>query len=260
MQATMTPTVRLFVVVAVVMLAPLFISGVEGSVSRTFNEACAVWNARALYQSQPTPQWLGSSLDCATGGPGVMQELVPENVLDQFNLYRTLAGLPNVTLNGTKSDGAQAAAWWDAALIQAGGCDPNNLDQCWANTSSPCYTEDRQTRASSIHLHQVRLGGTYFDVASILEAGYHDIVLYPETTSIGIGMYGNETGVNGNFTGFSCQTIDAAGAPSSPNRRDTTSGWYAYPPDGVLEVSAMSGLRMWKFVTQAPLGTFSNRD
>jgi hypothetical protein len=133
---------------------------------------------------------------------GGVQELVPENVLDQFNLYRTLAGLPNVTLNGTKSDDAQAAAWWDAALstsftprscsvphvpaliaigwalwlpVQAGGCDPNNLDQCWANTSSPCYTEDRQTRASSIHLHQVRLGGTYFDVASILEAGYYDI-------------------------------------------------------------------------------------
>ncbi len=45
-----------------------------------------------------------------------MQTLVSENVLDQFNLYRMLAGLPNVTLNGTKSDDAQAAAWWDAAL------------------------------------------------------------------------------------------------------------------------------------------------
>ncbi len=37
------------------------------------------------------------------------------------------------------------------------------------------------------------------------------------------------------------------------NQRTTTPVWYAYPPDGVLEVSAMSGLRMWKFITQATL-------
>jgi hypothetical protein len=130
-----------------------------------------------------------------------MQALVSENVLDQFNLYRTLAGMPNVTLNVTKSTDAQAAAWWDAALstsftprscsaptpgthfhwmafglpVQAGGCDPNNLELCWANTSSPCYTEGRQMLASNIHLHQVRLGGTYFDVASILEATSYDV-------------------------------------------------------------------------------------
>merc|ERR1711974_564924 len=99
-----------------------------------------------------------------------MQEHVSENVLSQFNLYRTLAGMPNVTLNATKSEDAQAAAWWDAALIQTGGCDPNNLEQCWANMSSPCYNEEREALASQIHLHQVRLGGAYFDVASILEA------------------------------------------------------------------------------------------
>ena len=42
--------------------------------------------------------------------------------------------------------------------------------------------------------------------------------LNPETTSLGLGMFGNETGVYQNYTGFSCQTIDAAGAPSVPNR------------------------------------------
>ena len=72
MQAT-TPTARLFVVVAVLLLmAPLFISSVEGGVSRTFNEACTVWNARARYQNQSTPQWIPGSLDC-TADPGGMQ-------------------------------------------------------------------------------------------------------------------------------------------------------------------------------------------
>jgi hypothetical protein len=61
------------VVAVLLLMAPLFISGVAGGVSRTFNEACTVWNARARYQNQTTPQWITDSLDCTIGGPGGMQ-------------------------------------------------------------------------------------------------------------------------------------------------------------------------------------------
>jgi len=59
-----------------------------------------------------------------------------------------------------------------------------------------------------------------------------------------------------NYTGFSCQTLNAAGAPQAPNRRVTE--WYAYPPDGVLEVSAMAGLSWWTFVTPVLLDASTN--
>jgi hypothetical protein len=54
-------------------MAPLFISSVEGGVSRTFNEACTVWNARARYQNQSTPKWIPGSLDCTAADTGGMQ-------------------------------------------------------------------------------------------------------------------------------------------------------------------------------------------
>ncbi|ELR22193.1 uncharacterized protein ACA1_126740 [Acanthamoeba castellanii str. Neff] len=215
----MQSTERFLLLVVLVAAALLW---ADAAVPRSYSDACALWDARYRPDTQNLPQWTGAHVDnsrCDQAGDQA-------NVLGQLNWYRGVAGLPNVTANATKHSQAQAVVW--AYILQR------------------CITIELVDWSQQIRLANVSALNPLFDVSGAYLYNYPQEILNPELTDIGVGTFGNQTLAPGVGQALHMRTnATTALAPSA-------SAWFAFPPDGVMEIAALKTPH-WQFATTQPL-------
>lgn len=172
---------------------------------------CARW--RSDYPIRAEGEWTGSSSACQPGdflAPG------PTNTLRQVNLYRFLAGLPEVTVDADKSEAAQACALMMHANRDIQHTVPDDWS-CW--TALGKGAAGLSNLATTAAVESIDLYMTDQDVDNL---GHRRWLLSNSLGPIGIGS----------TSSFSCLHVLSGDG-------DARARWVAWPPPGDVPYQMM---------------------
>lgn len=171
----------------------------------------------SLFNTQYTPAlqvpvgWTGSVAGCV---PGVTSAAFEAATIQMANYFRTMVGLPTVTLDPTRTAAAQAAA----LIMAAQGDLSHTPPQTWA-----CWTQAGADAANRSNLYLGRSGASavagYMDDEGVPSLGHRRWILFPPQVQIGTGStdFTNALDVVGGF----------GPRPASPE-------YVAWPPPGFV--------------------------
>jgi hypothetical protein len=196
---------------------PGFFSGLGGDDddnddSSQSDDVCERWNDDREELSEGS--WSGSLETC---DPGDIDEQGRENALRMLNLYRFLAGLPEVVTDPVRDEKTQACA----LIMNANNQLSHNPPQSWA-----CWTADGAEAAGSSNI-AIAPGVMAVDLYMVdpgneTTLGHRRWILSNGLGPVGLGSTG----------GASCMWV-LGGSGSG------TAEWMAFPPPGVFPYEAV---------------------
>ncbi|MBL8677614.1 MAG: CAP domain-containing protein [Myxococcales bacterium] len=196
--------------------------------TRSQSDVCAVWNTAVMRAQSAGPFTQGSAM-CA---PGTLPQATVDAAVLMTNVYRYLAGLPNVTENADQTRAAQACA----ELMEA-----NRMLSHMPPTSWTCYTALGAMGAARSNITSggsspvASLAGWVDDSRDISNTlGHRRWILFPQLGPIGYGQARQ----------YACQYVLGARGSGRKN-------FVAWPNEGVTPMESMT--RIWSF-SSASLG------
>jgi hypothetical protein len=179
---------------------------------------CARWLADRADMREGA--WTGGS--AAACEPGDLDALGRDNTLRQVNLYRWLAGLPEVALDTAKNAAAQSCA----LIMDANDDIEHEIPEAWrCQEASGVEAALRSNLATAPAVEAIDL---YMEDDGIPNLGHRRWILAHDLATIGVGSTSD----------FSClHVIDGAGR--------TDARWTAWPPPGVVPLSALHQRMPW---------------
>lgn len=183
-------------------------------------------------------EWTGSHAAC---DPGSIAPAFRDAVLRRINYFRTMAGLPPVTLSAEYNAKAQAAALMMSANRKLSHEPP---------ASWTCYSADGAEAAGRSNLYLGRMGWEAVSgyVLEDGELGHRRWILYPQTQEMGTG---DIPAVSGYMRSNTLWVIDGHVWDARPATRD---GFVAWPPPGYVPYQVVNAY--WSF--SYPGADFSN--
>ncbi len=186
----------------------------DGSTPDTGDDVSAVCTRwRADHAQRSEGEWTGSAATC---DPGDYLEPGPSNTLRQVNLYRWLAGLPEVALAADMSEAAQACALLMHANRTIEHVIPDDWS-CWSGAGKAAA--GLSNLATTAGVDSIDLYMTDQDVDNL---GHRRWLLSNSLGPIGVGS----------TSSFSClQVLTGSG--------DARARWVTWPPPGDVPVQAL---------------------
>jgi hypothetical protein len=183
-------------------------------------EVCDRWNADRADLSEGT--WSGSVSECRAGDISAEGRA---NALKLVNLYRFMAGLPEVTTDPTRDSKAQACALMTDANNALDHTPPDDWN---------CYTEDGQDAAGLSNISGgpgVRAVDKYIIDKGSAKMGHRRWILSNDLGPIGLGSTLG-TGTQ-SYSSASCMYVIGGTG-------DAGKEWTAWPPPGEFPIEAVT--------------------
>jgi uncharacterized protein YkwD len=191
----------------------------------------------SLFNTQYTPAlgipvgWTGSVAGCV---PGVTSQAFEAATIKMANYFRTMAGLPTVTLDPARTPGAQAAA----LIMKAQGDLSHDPPPTWA-----CWTQAGRDSAAKSNLFLGQTGAEavagYVNDAGVANLGHRRWIIYPPQVQIGTG---------------STDSTNALDVIGGFGQRPATPEYVAWPPPGFVPYQVV--YNTWSFAN--PNAEFAN--
>lgn len=182
----------------------------------------------SLFNTRYTPSlgvpvgWTGSVAGCV---PGVTSAAFEAATIQMANYFRTMAGLPTVTLDPARTPGAQAAA----LIMKAQGALSHNPPNNWA-----CWTQAGFDSAGKSNLFLGVTGAEavagYMDDTGVPSLGHRRWIIYPPQIQIGTG---------------STDTTNALDVTGPFGARPATPEYVSWPPPGFVPFQVV--YNTWSF-------------
>lgn len=191
---------------------------------RTEAEVCDMWASGHVENA--SPNWIDDGTEC---GPGTMPPDALDDTVRRINLFRWLAGLPNLTNDPARHDAAMQCA----AIMSANGRLSHSPPMDWA-----CWTSEGAGAAGVSNIAwgygsaPAAIDG-YMDDDGTESLGHRRWILGRNLGSVGIGFsrVGSRPG----------QCLDIRGGGASSER-----AWSAYPNPGPAPLT-IARQRWWSF-------------
>jgi uncharacterized protein YkwD len=178
------------------------------------------------------PDWTGNTAGCVPGSTSAAFEAA---TVQMVNYFRTMAGLPTVTLDAARTPGAQSAA----LMMAAQGDLSHNPPPGWA-----CRTQAGADAAGRSNLSLGSAGADamrqYMQDTGVDSLGHRRWIIFPPEVQIGTGS-----------TDFT-NALDVVGGPFG--QRTTSPEFVAWPPPGFVPYSVV--YPTWSFAY--PDANFTN--
>jgi uncharacterized protein YkwD len=190
-------------------------SGVQAiaprAVGQTRSDVVALFNTQYTPPLQVPSGWTGSVAGCV---PGTTSAAFEAATIQEVNYYRTMAGLPSVTLDATKTPSEQSAALMMLAQNDLSHTPPPT----WA-----CYTADGAAAAGRSNLSLGAAGATavqqYMIDNGVDNLGHRRWIIFPPELQMGTG---------------STDSTNALDVTSSFGPRPATPEFVSWPPAGFV--------------------------